>query len=172
MTERKTIFSPCRQYRYTLWRKWDDEHGEGTRGEITREECHYVQFIGLNPSTADEVQDDNTIRRCIQYAKDWGYGAFCMTNLFAWCDTLPENMKAAVEPVGAENDHWITEIAKGAGVVVAAWGNDGKHLYRGTKVKRILADAGIQLHCLRKTKAGQPEHPLYLKKTLKPIPLT
>ncbi|MEJ2698040.1 MAG: DUF1643 domain-containing protein [Candidatus Sulfobium sp.] len=73
VSERKTIFSPCRQYRYTLWR------------DLTMfpERPGYVQFIGLNPSKADEVRNDNTVTRCINFAKSWGYGLLCMTNVVA-----------------------------------------------------------------------------------------
>lgn len=46
-------------------------------------------FIGLNPSTADETQDDPTVRRCIRYAQSWGYGALYMTNIFAFRATDP-----------------------------------------------------------------------------------
>ena len=46
-------------YRYSLWRIWDDKKP-------------YVLFIGLNPSTADETEDDPTIRRCIGFAESWG----------------------------------------------------------------------------------------------------
>lgn len=74
----RCIFSPCGRYRYTLWREWIG--GEG-----------FVQFIGLNPSTATDTEDDPTIRRCINYAKSWGYGGMCMTNLFAYRATLPSH---------------------------------------------------------------------------------
>lgn len=155
---RETIFSPCRKWRYTLWREW------GTPGLPT----DYVQFIGLNPSTADETTDDHTIRKCIQFAKDWGYGALCMTNLFAWRDTDPTRMKQAKEPIGPENDRWLKQIADGAGIIIAAWGNHGNHQYRSVKVKWLLESS--KLHCLRMTGKNQPEHPLYLPADLKPIP--
>ena len=77
-------------------------------------------FIGLNPSTADETIDDPTIRRCISFSKDWGYGALCMTNLFAFRATDPAVMKAHPEPVGEANDGTLVEFALSAGVVVAA----------------------------------------------------
>src|SRR5207249_5914720 len=104
---RQTILSPCRQYRYVLWREWDKTNAS------------YVLFVGLNPSTADETEDDPTIRRCMNYAKRWGYGALCMVNLFAYRATDPDAMKAHPQPVGTENDYWIRKMAREAGVVVA-----------------------------------------------------
>lgn len=74
---RETIFSPCRKYRYTLWRTFSlFELGDG---RLTAAHQPFVQFIGLNPSTADETNDDPTIRRCVGYAKTWGFGALCQS---------------------------------------------------------------------------------------------
>lgn len=169
--KRETIFSPCRKYRYTLWREWDIDLLTGCSDD--NENAHkFVQVIGLNPSTADETIDDNTVRRCIAYAKSWGYGALCMTNIFAYRDTDPEAMKAHPEPVGEwhVNDIWLMEVARHAGLVLCAWGNDGLHINRGERVVSMLNGAGVKLHCLQITGLKQPNHPLYLKKTLKPIP--
>lgn len=152
---RTTILSPCRTYRYTLWREFDGLAGNG-----------YAMFIGLNPSTADEVEDDPTIRRCIAFAKAWGYGALCMTNLFAFRATKPVDMKNAIDPVGPNNDAHLVEMAQEAGIVVAAWGTDGSHMGRD-KTVRILVP---HLYCLRKTKGGHPSHPLYLPGNLTPQP--
>ena len=177
--KRETIFSPCRKYRYTLWREWGtselfDGANEGERGSRLGE---YVQFIGLNPSTADETNDDPTVRRCIQYAKDWGFGAMCMTNIFAWRDTDPEKMKLERNPVGEwktddeigarwqENDCWISTIAASAGLVVAAWGTHGAHRGRGEQVRQTIPN----LHCLGTNSDGTPKHPLYLPKTAVPV---
>lgn len=152
MTERKTIFSPDRQHRYTLWREWDIFNSS------------YAMFIGLNPSTADETNDDPTIRRCIGFAKEWGYGAICMTNLFAYRATDPRLMKAAVDPVGPENDAWLLRCAKDAGLIVAAWGTHGGFLRRAEDVLEIISN----VVCLGMTKGGHPRHPLYMLKTTKP----
>jgi hypothetical protein len=146
--------SPCRKYRYTLWRRWGAE-SEG-----------YAMFIGLNPSTADEVEDDPTIRRCIGYARDWGYGAMCMANLFAFRATKPQVMKSSEEPIGPTNDKTLKALAKDAGVVVASWGVNGAFLGRDKQVISLVPN----LTCLRKTKGGFPAHPLYLKKSLRPTP--
>lgn len=153
--DRRCVFSPDRLHRYTLWREFDLSCRE------------YVQFIGLNPSTADEVQDDPTVRRCIDFAKRWGFGALCMTNLFAYRATDPDVMKAAVDPVGPDNDAWLARIAIGAGLVVAAWGNHGEFMGRDRAVAALLP----RLMCLGTTKTGAPRHPLYIKGTTTPIQL-
>lgn len=122
-------------------------------------------MIGLNPSTADEVEDDPTLIRCINFAKSWGYGGVCMTNLFAYRATDPNDMKAAADPVGASNNRWLTRLAKEAGIVVAAWGNDGNYLNRASQIKNKIPD----LYCLKMNKSGEPAHPLYLRAELKPV---
>lgn len=151
---KQTVFSPCRTYRYALWREWIG--GEG-----------YAMFIGLNPSTADETKDDPTIRRCITFAKAWGYAGLCMTNLFAYRATLPRVMMASTDPVGPDNDAHLLELAADAGVIVAAWGTNGTHRARDAEVRKMLP----AMHCLALTKDGHPGHPLYLPKTLTPVPL-
>ncbi len=161
ITDRKTIFSPCRKYRYTLWRVSPSDLFEMSLGNWTP----YVNFIMLNPSTADEVQDDPTIRRCIGYAKAWGYGGLCITNLFAFRTTEPNVMKAATDPVGPENDKWLTQCARDADIVVAAWGVHGNYLDRDKEVFKLFP----YVTCLGTTKAGHPRHPLYLPKGLKPM---
>lgn len=163
---RQTVFSPCRKYRYTLWREFYPVRAiDPPLFPVEGNKAHnYLMVIGLNPSKADEVEDDPTIRRCINFAKDWGFGALCMTNLFAWRDTLPENMKLASDPVGLENDRWLLEIGRGAGKIVVAWGNHGAFMERGKSVARMLSDADLAMSCFRLTKERQPEHPLYQKR--------
>ena len=146
------LLSPCRTYRYDLWRTWLGGNG-------------YAMFVGLNPSTADETQDDPTIRRCVAFAKAWGYAGLCMTNLFAYRATDPRDMMRASDPVGPLNDEILCGRAEGAGVVVAAWGVHGTFGGRHGVVRAALPE----LHYLRLTKAGHPGHPLYLPKTLAPV---
>ncbi|TDB05122.1 DUF1643 domain-containing protein [Halomonas marinisediminis] len=143
--------SPCERYRYTLGRIWDSE-------------LPYVAFIGLNPSTADAVEDDPTLNRCIQYAKAWGYGGVWMVNLFAFRATSPVDMKAADDPVGPDNDLSLKSVCEAADLVVAAWGNHGSFRNRSRQV-RVMLDG---LHCLKLNKSGEPAHPLYQRKTARP----
>ena len=122
-------------------------------------------FIGLNPSTADETNDDPTVRRCIGYARGWGYAGLCVTNLFAFRATSPHDMKAVDDPIGPQNDKSLIEMAECAGVIVAGWGVHGAYLGRGEDVRNMIP----RLHYLKLTKNGFPAHPLYLPKRLKPI---
>lgn len=146
--------SACRNYRYALWRSWDDSKPR-------------VMFIGLNPSTADEAQDDPTLRRCMNYAQAWGYGSVCITNLFAFRATEPNDMKIAKNPIGPDNDKWLKKLVSQSNLIVAAWGNDGSFLNRSTEVRKFLPE----LHCLKCNKLGEPAHPLYQKANLSPIAL-
>lgn len=121
-------------------------------------------FIGLNPSTADEMNDDPTIRRCIRFAQNWGFGRYLMTNLFAYRATDPKVMKAYPEPIGPENDKVLVEQASQAKLVIASWGVHGVFNNRAALVLKMLPP----VHCLGITKDGFPKHPLYLKGDSKP----
>ena len=99
------VFSDCRKFRYALWRMWDGDKP-------------LVMIIGLNPSTADEKVNDPTISRCISFARSWGYGGVCVTNLFGFRATSPTHLKAHHDPIGKENDAWVHEMAKEATIKV------------------------------------------------------
>lgn len=146
-------FSDCRRYRYALWRSWD-------------EALPRVMFIGLNPSTADENKDDPTLRRCMGFARAWGYGSVGNGNLFAYRATDPKAMLAAPDPVGPDNDRWLRRLAEEADLVVAAWGNHGIHLGRSAAVSELLP----KLHCLAVNRSGEPAHPLYQPAHRQPKP--
>ena len=120
----------------------------------------------LNPTTADPEKDNPTIRRCIGFAKKWGYKKLEVVNLFALCTTEPEILSQAADPVGPENNMWLKKSSSSAGIVVAAWGEQGKRLQRDKKVMQLLS--GIDLHCLGNTKQGYPRHPLYVSADTKP----
>ena len=152
LVDKNAVFSDCRKYRYALSRTWNGKKKT-------------ILFIGLNPSTANEKIDDPTIRRCINYAQNWGYGSLLMVNLFAYRATMPSELKNVKNPIGNDNDLHIIELSKKADIAVAAWGNEGTLLNRDKEVKKILPN----LMCLKINKSGQPSHPLYQKKDLKLI---
>ena len=152
--EKGASFSRCGRYRYSLWRRWDP-------GKPV------VLWLCLNPSTADAVEDDPTLRRCMGFARDWGYGTSITGNLFAYRATDPEMMKRAGDPVGPNNNRALKRLAARADLVVAAWGNDGNLLGRADWARGHIPG----LHYLKMNSSGEPAHPLYLPKTLKPIQL-
>lgn len=151
------VYSPCERYRYSLTRIWDPT---GSR----------VSFVMLNPSTATEVQNDPTVERCERRARTLGYGAFQVTNIFAWRDTDPKAMQAALDPVGPENDAAIAEACRWGDRVICAWGTHGAHLDRGPAVERLIRGTGITPWHLGLSKAGHPKHPLYLPYAQAPEP--
>lgn len=151
-------FSPCRTWRYVLRRRWAPGGAVG--------------FILLNPSTADETQNDPTIRRCIGYAKAWGFGALVLGNLFAYRATDPAVMRVAADPVGPGNNEALRLICREAeGRVICGWGADGVFMDRGKHVATLLRDAGATPQALALTASGQPRHPLYLRADLRPFAL-
>jgi len=154
MTESGATFSPCRRWRYLLWRRWDAAKP-------------VANFLMLNPSTADEVRLDPTCARARDYAERWGYGALIVTNVFGWRSTDPAKMKEAKDPVGPGNDAAIVRAAGQSAIVVCAWGNHGAFRERSSLVKVLLR--GKKLHVLRLNANGEPAHPLYLPGRLEPI---
>lgn len=149
------IIDSTGQYRYSLWRIWDTEKPK-------------VTFIMLNGSTADAENDDPTLRRCIQYAKGWGFGSLEVVNLFAYRTTLPKELKRALYPVGPENDKHIVKAIKDAGMIVVAWGTNGAFMNQDKYVLQMLKRCGVELYYIDISKDGIPKHPLYLKGNLKP----
>jgi hypothetical protein len=154
---RDALFSPCGSYRYRLTRRWA--------------EAPTVAFIMLNPSTADGSVDDPTIRRCIGYAKTWGYGALAVGNLYAFRATEPEELRQARDAIGSDNDLHLECLAQSAARVVCAWGTGRPaHAARIETVIGLLRRCHAGLMALRLTKSGQPVHPLYQRADLVPVP--
>ncbi len=151
------VYSDCERYRYLLTRVWNDA---GRR----------ALFIMLNPSTATEVQNDPTVERCERRARALGFGAFRVTNIFAWRDTDPKALLRAVEPVGEANDKTILDSTGWADQIICAWGAHGAHLDRGAAVAAMLRGTDLPLFHLGLTKAGHPKHPLYIGYAVKPEP--
>lgn len=147
------VISQCGQYRYLLMRVWDSG-------------LPVLIIIMLNPSTADALLDDPTIRRGIAFARREGFGGIIVINLCAFRATQPDDMKKADDPIGPINDDQIRllfELAASSGVpVLAAWGANGTFRNRDTEVRLIALETGVDLVCLGTTKDGHPRHPLYV----------
>ena len=106
------VFDPTGAYRYTLTRSWPDGRGR-------------VAFVLLNPSTADSERNDPTIRRCIGFARHWGFGALEVVNLFAYRTPHPAALRMAPDPVGRDNDRHLLAAFGRAELLVTAWGVHG-----------------------------------------------
>jgi len=149
------VYSPCECYRYLLTRTWDP-----TRPKLL--------FAMLNPSTATEVQNDPTVERCERRARALGFGAFRVTNIFAFRATDPRVMRAQPDPIGPGNDAALAASAHWADQVICAWGGHGAHLGRGRQVEALLRATGYPLYHLGLTRDGQPRHPLYIAYATQP----
>lgn len=149
MSATSAVIDPTGAYRYHLGRHWNP---------LFPKRCC---FIMLNPSTADAELDDPTIRRCIGFAKRWGYGALDVVNLFAYRATNPQELYQVEDPVGPDNDRWIRTVTGSAGcsLVVAAWGAHRMASHRGNKIASLI---DCPMVCLGRTKDGYPRHPLYV----------
>lgn len=148
------IYSPCMSYRYVLFRQWEAD-------------SELLAFVGLNPSTATEVENDNTVARCIGFAKAWGYGAMVMLNAFAFRSTDPSNLLRVDDPTGQNNDHYVSRWgASLASRLVCCWGVHGALNGRHSQLIKLLG--GVKLFHLGLTKAGYPRHPLYLRSDVRP----
>ncbi len=136
-------FSSDRKYRYALWRIWNEEKPP-------------VMIIGLNPSTANESKNDNTIEKVEKVARHNGYGGFYMMNLFGIVSADPAILMTTADPIG-ENDKWLDTIAKKCGDIVFAWGGFPEAVERG----KLMIQRFEVAYCFKQNKNGSPKHPLY-----------
>lgn len=146
-------FSECGTYRYVLKR----------RLPCVLRWVKPALFIMLNPSTADAINDDPTIRRCISFAMREQCTELTVVNLFALRATNPKELLEHEDPVGPFNDDIIKakiEVNRLSwGIKVAAW---GAHKFAEKRGKEIIEKFG-PFKCLGFTKNGNPRHPLYVK---------
>ncbi len=152
MINSDAIFSKDRLHRYVLIREWDLSKPS-------------LMIISLNPSTADEKKNDPTVRRCIGFAKKWGFGKLLMTNIFAFRATIPKDLFNSKNPIGDKNNYWLKKLSKTTDKVVLAYGNHGRFKNRHEEILKMINN----LYCIKKSKTGMPMHPLYLKYTKEPI---
>ena len=154
---REAVYSDCEKYRYVLTACWDDS-------------ARHLLYVMLNPSKATELANDPTIERCERRARQLGYGAFSVVNLFGLRETHPERLRRARRPVGPENEQFIMRAADKADDILAAWGVHGAHRDQGNKVRDLLMAKGHRMSCLGQTKHGHPRHPLYISYRVRPTP--
>ena len=155
--DKGAIISECGKYRYVLYRK------------ASRESEKSLCFICLNPSTADDVNDDQTVSCCERFACDWGCGDLYIVNLFAWRNREKSVLlQAPRDKVGPRNDHYIDKCVKRCDMTVAAWGafvSSGKLLWRAEEVSARCDN----LWALDIIKKGHPRHPSRAPGNLVPV---
>lgn len=163
----RATFSPCRTWRYSLTREIADPQF-GCLDVDERDAT--LTFVGLNPSTADETTDDPTIRRCVRFAREWGFARLKMVNLYAWRATSPwqmlEEACRGTDIVGPDNDHNLSLTFGGSDRIVAAWGVNAE----ARRLEQFEATfRGWQFWALGVTKDGFPRHPLYTRADSQPF---
>ena len=122
-----------------------------------------VLFVMLNPSTADGNVDDPTIRRCIGFAKSWGYDSLTVANLYALQTSNPNDLKEYPFPIGRHNDTFLKSMSGNASITICAWGSTGK-----LRSRDVIPLLKRPLYALKLCKNGQPTHPLYQPASLVP----
>ncbi len=153
------------EYRYIL----------GTRGE------NPLICIGINPSTARPGDLDNTLKSVERIALGNGYDSFIMFNVYAQRATDPNAMDRSFNAaLHAENmAAWRYVLSLyGAGrrpAVWAAWGTlIEKRSYLIPALLDMIAageEAGAEWYTFgKRSKAGHPHHPLYLRADSTPDP--
>jgi hypothetical protein len=154
------LFSDDQQYRYILKRVW-----------VTNDEPVPV-FIMLNPSSANAETNDPTIKRCMGFAKHWGYSGVEIVNLFALISTNPKILLNHDYPIGPDNDMYLHGAIASATIVIAAWGtiaNKTRYKNRVPNITRMAVELNQPLYCVGTTKEGDPIHPLYQPADTKPV---
>jgi hypothetical protein len=147
------------EYRYIL----------GTRGE------NPLICIGINPSTAQPGDLDNTLKSVERIARNNGYDSFIMFNVYAQRATRPDDMDRTLnERLHRENmaafRYVLSRVDGGCRPTVwAAWGAViEKRPYLPDCVRDMVSvgeEYGARWVCAGKcSKAGHPHHPLYLRK--------
>lgn len=148
------------EYRYCLWREWAE--GKGT-----------VVFVMLNPSKAHGKKDDHTIKKCVKYAKRWGFKRLVVVNLFAFRATDPTELRLKLrakdfDGVGPLNEEHLQMALAKADKVVAAY---GAHAFSAARAREVLAFIQVthDVFALQVSKEGRPMHPARLADALEPV---
>ena len=123
-------------------------------------------FIMVNPSTATEHDDDQTILMVQNVCHTFGFGRAIIGNLVAYRSKNVKDLAFVSNPVGPQNDLYLRQIAAESDHIIVAWGPPSKlpqcHRDRWQTVASMLDESGKQLHCLKHLKHNHPRHPQIL----------
>ena len=163
--------TPCEAYDINKWLYAPNFYSEyryilGTRGK------HPLICIGINPSTAEPDNLDNTLKSVERIALGNGFDSFIMFNVYAQRATDPDAMERscnmALHKENLEAFRYVLSISEKP-AVWAAWGAIiEKRDYLADCVRDMVAvgqEYGANWYCAGAiTKKGHPHHPLYLRK--------
>jgi hypothetical protein len=154
---REAVVSDDQKYRYTLYREWREDIFDPLK---------ILNFVMLNPSKADGLVDDPTIRKCIGYAKIGDFNAIRVVNLFALRSTDPKQLQYEYvnggDTIGPLNDSYVRELPSEETVCVA-WGSTFQNKpWVQNRIAKTFQFLNRKLYCLKKTKDGHPCHPVML----------
>lgn len=130
----KAVFdrsNPDFQYRYSLIKLWNETLSKAT-------------IIMLNPSIADELKNDHSVNRCLNYLIDNDYGSLEIVNLFAYIETDSKKLKTSEKYIGPENEFYIREAIKNSETIIVAWGSDNDYKMRKKQVLSIIGNRPVK----------------------------
>ena len=141
-------FSIDKKKRYSLNREWDKSKNK-------------ILYIMLNPSLADDKNDDPTIRRLINFTKKFNYGGFLVGNIFTKITPNPKEIDKS-KGMSDKNFEKLLNLINKVDQIVYAWGNS-------VEEPQLLKELILSPKCFGKNLNGTPKHPLYLPKNSKLI---
>jgi len=138
---REAEFSIDKKDRYSLKREWDKSKNQ-------------ILYIMLNPSIADDKNDDPTIRRLIDFTRKFEYGGFLVGNIFTTITPNPKEIDRS-KGISDKNFEELFKLIYKVDLIVYAWGNT-------VEEPQPLKELVLSAKCFGKNLNGTPKHPLYL----------
>ena len=145
---REAEFSIDKKERYSLNREWDKSKNK-------------ILYIMLNPSLADDKNDDPTIRRLINFTKKFNYGGFLVGNIFTTITPNPKELDKS-KGMSDKNFEELIKLINKVDQIVYAWGSS-------IEEPQLLKKLVLSPKCFGKNFNGTPKHPLYLPSQTKLI---
>lgn len=123
-------------------------------------------LCGVNPSTAGAEKNDQTIRKDLGFGLRLGWRRIIKVNKFAFRATDVRDLANAFDPIGDENDIYLSQAFAEADIIVPCWGPLSKLpkrlRRRYIEVCRLAERAGKPILCFGTANDGQPRHTLTL----------
>ena len=145
---RRAEFSIDKKERYSLKREWDKSKNK-------------ILYIMLNPSLADDKNDDPTIRRLINFTKKFNSGGFLVGNIFTTITPNPKELDKS-KGMSDKNFEELIKLINKVDQIVYAWGSS-------IEEPQLLKKLVLNPKCFGKNLNGTPKHPLYVPSQTKLI---